>query len=132
MGTPTELLSPLTHPRLPLPELLILDNLDMSSPLAMLDILMVHILMLLDTPMALLPTLTELLSLLMSPLSMLPRLPTLLLVESSTPLVFTVLLMLDLLPTPMVLLSPLSPLKLLLPVLLIWLPLLLHKNHLVC
>merc|ERR1712106_832867 len=121
----------LTHPRLPLPKLLILDNLDMSSQLAMLDIHMVHILMLLDTPMALLPMLTVLLSLLMSPLSMLPRLPMLLLVESSTLLVFTVLLMLDLLPTPTVLLSPLNLLMLLLPVLLIWPPLLLYKNHLV-
>merc|ERR1712106_1146024 len=38
----------------------------------------------------------------------------------------------DLLPTPTVLLSQLSPMRLLLPVLPILLPLLPHKNHLVC
>merc|ERR1711956_189266 len=104
-----------------------------SSPLAMLDILMLPTLMPLDTHMVLLPTLTELLSLLMSQLSMLPRL-TLLPVVSSTPSEFTVMPtdMLDSLPTPTVLLSQLSPMRLLLPVLPILLPLLPHKNYLVC
>merc|ERR1712106_1275328 len=106
----------------------------MSSPLAMLDILMLPTLMPLDTHMVLLPTLTELLSLLMSQLSMLARLLTLLPVVSSTPSEFTVMPtdMLDSLPPPTVLLSQLSPMRLLLPVLPILLPLLPHKNHLVC
>merc|ERR1711892_159765 len=62
---------------------------------------------------SLLPTLTELLSLLISQLSMLPRLLTLLPVVSSTQSEFTVMPtdMLDLLPTPTVLLSQLSPMR---------------------
>merc|ERR1712106_1216976 len=134
MGTPTVLWSQQRHPRLLLPELFTLDNLDMSSPLAMLDILMLPTLMPLDTHMVLLPTLTELLSLLMNQLSMLPRLLTLLPVVLSTQSEFTVMPtdMLDSSPTPTVPLSQLSPMRLLLPVLPILLPLLPHKNHLVC
>merc|ERR1711915_509582 len=129
MGTPTVLLSLLTHPRLPLPRLLILDSSDTSSLSAMLDI---PTPMLLDTHTDLLPMPTELLSLLMSPLSMPLRLLMLPLEELSTPLESTVLLMPVLLPTPMVLLSQLSPLMLLPPVLSILLLLHLLKNHLVC
>merc|ERR1712106_1001022 len=105
------LLSQQRHPRLLLPELFTLDNLDTSSPLAMLPTLMP-----LDTHMVLLPTLTELLSLLMSQLYMLPRLLTLLPVVSSTQSEFTVMPtdMLDSLPTPTVPLSQLSPMRLLL------------------
>merc|ERR1712106_1033244 len=97
--SPTEPLSPPTLPLLLLPELLTWDTLDMSSLSAMLD-----------THTVLLPTLTELLSLLIPQQFMLPRLPMLLLEGLSTPLEFMVWLMPDLLPTPTVLLSQLSPL----------------------